>query len=97
VDLPAGVTADEVDGPGEKGGEVKVSLKAAADAPAASQPIRVVVTTVGENPVSRTALFDFRVKNAKTGDPLITETDSIWLTVPPTGTPADAPVAAKKQ
>ena len=96
VDLPPGVTACEVDVPGDKGGEVKVMVTAEKDAPPASQPIRVLVVAEGARPESKAAVFDLRVKNAKTGDPLVTETDNIWLTVPPANTPADAPPAAKK-
>jgi hypothetical protein len=97
ADLPEGVTADDVTVPEKKGGEIKVTLKAAETAKPASQPIRVMVIAEGKEVATRPALFDLRVKNAKTGDPLVTETDNIWLTVPPANTPAASPPAATKK
>ena len=96
LNLPDGVTASPVAVPAGKSGEVKVTLRATKDAEPASQQIRVVVVSEGETTFSKPAVFDFRAKNAKTGDPLVTETESIWLTVPCVNTPPDAPVAPKK-
>ena len=79
-----------------KGGEVKVSLLASADAESSNQPIRVLVIAPEFKPEkTRPAIFTV---NAKDTSPelFINQTDSLWLTV--TAGPALAsPVVKKKK
>ena len=91
--LPEGLTAKAMEIPAA-GGEVKVTLTAAAEAKAAGQPFRVLVNADDPSqPVSHAAVFELRPKDPA-GDLLITHTDSIWLTVIPKP-PMPAPPAAK--
>ncbi len=79
-----------------KGGEVKVSLIAGADAEPSNQPIRVLVVAPEFKPAKvRPAIFTV---NAKDTSPelFINQTDELWLTV--TSGPALAsPVVKKKK
>lgn len=91
VDLPAGVTATSAAVP-EKGGDVTLTLTAAADAPPANQPFHVMILgTDRKKPEAWTAARDLR---NGTGQELIALTEQIWLTVPPRP-PTTAPAAPK--
>ncbi len=95
--LPAGVTAEEKEVP-EKGGEVTLSLAAAASAPVASQPFQLVLREVEggkEYPVQ----FSMISVSENNGVPqgyrqlLINATDQLWLTVTPPPPVPPAPPA----
>jgi hypothetical protein len=102
VGLPQGVTAK----PGEiplKGGDVKLTLTAAADAAPANQPFEVLISgSAPEAPGTWKARFDFRGAEPR-GDALVNEDSRAWLTVagndgeaqPATATPEQAPVEKK--
>ncbi|MCB1076774.1 MAG: hypothetical protein KDM64_03000, partial [Verrucomicrobiae bacterium] len=79
--LPEGVTAEPPEIPA-KTADVTVKLSGAADARAASVPIRVRVVekTGGEEPRNRVAAFSFQDSNAR-GPYLIDEIADLWLTV----------------
>ena len=86
--LPAGVFAEPAL-VNEKNGEVKLTLAAAANAPAASQPVQLAITAKDlKPPVQRTATFQLRGEN-KRGTTTRDTSDQIWLTVTP-GKPAAA-------
>lgn len=88
--LPAGVLAESVvlD---EKKNEAKLTLTAAATAPASRGPIQLSVFAKEAKPtLHRSAMFELRGE-AKRGTSLFDSSDQIWLTV----TPAK-PEAAKK-
>jgi hypothetical protein len=92
--LPAGVTAEEKEVP-EKGGEVVLSLTAAASAPVASQPFQVVLREVEggkEYPVQFAMISVSENNGVPQGyrELLINSTDQLWLTVvaPPPAPPA---------
>ncbi len=91
--LPEGV-AVRVPKIAAKGGEVKVSLVASADAEPSNQPIRVLVFDKEKPALARPAIFTV---NAKDTSPelFINSTDSLWLTV--TSGPAQPNAAAKKK
>ena len=102
--LPAGVTAEEKEVP-EKGGEVTLSLAAAASAPVASQPFQVVLREVEggkEYPVQFAMISVSENNGVPQGyrELLINSTDQLWLTVtaPPPAPPAPPaePVPAAK-
>ena len=102
--LPAGVTAEEKEVP-EKGGEVVLSLAAAASAPVASQPFQVVLREVEggkEYPVQFAMISVSENNGVPQGyrELLINSTDQLWLTViaPPPAPPAPSaePVPAAK-
>jgi hypothetical protein len=89
--LPPGVTAKEVEVP-VKGGEVKLSLSAAPDAPAAGVPVEVELSTSApDEPMTFKAAYDLRGTEPR-GDRLINEDSRVWLTVTPS--PKPPPVAA---
>jgi hypothetical protein len=97
--LPAGVTAPEVEVP-EKGGEATLKISAAADAPAAGQPVRLVLRETesgSEHPV----IYPMTTTGENNGVPqgytelVINSTDQLWLTV--TATAAATPVADKTE
>ncbi len=96
-DLPADITAKEVEAPTGKGGEAKLTLTAAAEAKPASVPIRILISSTGENATNCPAVFDFRTKDSKTGDLLVNESDNIWLTVVSTNAAPAAPETKKKK
>lgn len=79
--LPAGVTAEPVDVPA-KGGEVKLTLKAAADAAASQAPFAVEISTsappAAPPPVLASYLIPFTEPR---GDLLIMSDTHPWLTV----------------
>jgi hypothetical protein len=85
--LPAGITAPEVDVP-EKGGAVVISLTAEATAAAASQPFQLVLSEVESG---REILVTFQLisTSENNGVPqgyrhlLIEGTEQLWLTVTP--------------
>jgi hypothetical protein len=76
--LPAGVTATAVEVP-EKGGEVAVTLSAAADAKPASGPVRVML--LGTDPDHPSAVIARASLKKEAGQEFIATTDSLWLTV----------------
>jgi hypothetical protein len=74
-----------------KGGEVEVTLSAAADAKIASGAVRfVLVGTDPEKPFARVARYDLRKEAV--GQTLVESTEAVWLTVlpPPATQPAKA-------
>jgi hypothetical protein len=88
--LPAGVTSSSASVPA-KGGEVEVTLSAAADAKIASGAVRfVLVGTDPEKPFARVARYDLRKEAV--GQTLVEATEAVWLTVlpPPATQPAKA-------
>ncbi|MES2469496.1 MAG: PPC domain-containing protein [Verrucomicrobiota bacterium] len=102
--LPAGVTAEEKDVP-EKGGEVVLSLTAAASAPVASQPFQLVLRETGggkEYPVEFSMISVSENNGVPQGyrELLINSTDKLWLTIaappPPPPAPPAEPVPAAK-
>jgi hypothetical protein len=99
VQLPAGVTADPVDVPA-KGGEVKLTLKATAEAIASQSAFAVeVITSVPD--VSQTFTASYLIPFTEPrGDLLIVHDSSPWLTLtakpPAKKTPPPAKVEAKK-
>jgi len=85
-----GVTATSADVP-DNGGEVALTLTAAADAKAASGPIRVMLLgTDKAHPIVKLAQVNLRRDNSQE---LVAKTDAIWLTVVPQA--SDAPAAPK--
>jgi len=79
--LPAGVTAEAVDVPA-KGGDVKLMLKAAADAAASQAPFAVEVVTTAPDAV-QTVLASYAIPFTEPrGDLLIMSDTHPWLTVP---------------
>jgi len=101
--LPHGVTSKETDVPA-KGGEVKLTLSAAADVASASQPLEVVITTSAPDaPQAWRAAFDLRGVEPR-GDRLVNEDSRVWLTVvgkaaeeKPAAAPNSAPSSLEKK
>jgi len=92
--LPAGVAATSADVP-EKGGEVSITLTAAADAKPASGPLRVMLLAADrDRPGATAAACSLRKDN---GQELVERSESLWLTVLPVHSaepkPGDAPKA----
>jgi hypothetical protein len=89
INLPASVTATSAEVPA-KGGEVTLTLTAAADAKPASGPIRLMLLGADPNkPEANVVAYDLRKDKDKPGIPeLIDRVADIWLTVsaalPPT-------------
>ncbi|MDZ4405881.1 PPC domain-containing protein [Prosthecobacter sp.] len=78
--LPVGVTADLVDVPA-KGGEVKLTLKAAPEAAASQAPFAVEIVTSAPDAV-QTVLASYAIPFTEPrGDLLITSDTHPWLTV----------------
>jgi len=83
--LPAGVSAAEVEVP-EKGGEVTLKMSAAADAPAASQPVQLVLRET-ESGGEHRVIYPMTTSGENNGVPqaytelVINSTDQLWLTV----------------
>lgn len=78
--LPAGVTAEAVDVPA-KGGDVKLTLKAAADAAASQAPFAVEMVTTAPDAV-QTVLASYAIPFTEPrGDLLIMSDTHPWLTV----------------
>jgi hypothetical protein len=78
--LPPGVTATVAEVP-EKGGDLSLTLTAAADAKPASGPIRVVLLSTD---VSRPAAWPAAAALEKEGSQqLVARTEQVWLTVLP--------------
>jgi len=99
VQLPAGVTADPVDVPA-KGGEIKLTLKAATEAVASQSPFAVEVVTSAPD-VLQTFTASYLIPFTEPrGDLLIVNDNSPWLTLtakpPAIKTPPPAKVEAKK-
>ncbi len=94
--LPPGVTAGDVDVP-EKGGEVKVPLRAAADATPAQVPISIVLLPAADSsvaaseppPAVATATYPIPFAELR-GDLLVVSDGRPWLTV------AKGPASAAK-
>ena len=78
--LPAGVTATAADVP-EKGGDVTLTLTAAADAKPAAGPIRVML--LGTEPTRPVAWIASCSLRKEASQELIGRTDALWLTVLP--------------
>jgi hypothetical protein len=78
--LPEGVTAAAAEVPAG-GGEVTVTLTAAADAKPAGVPIRVELRGTGPSPTVATAARYDVAKDS--GQDLLRQTDVLWLTVLP--------------
>ena len=99
VQLPAGVSADPVDVPA-KGGEVKLTLKATADAVASQSPFAVEVTTSAPDVLQTVTARYLNPFTEPRGDLLIVNDSSPWLTLTakpkPKETPPPAKVEAKK-
>ena len=101
--LPQSITAKAVEIPA-KGGEVKLTLNATADAPSAAQPFEILVST-SEPDAPRTwkATFDLRGVEPR-GDRMVNEDSRVWLSVagkaehekPVAATPAPTAPAEKK-
>jgi hypothetical protein len=91
--LPAGVTATSADVP-DKGGELTLTLTAAADAKPASGPLRVMLLAADKDgPGAIAATCNLRKDN---GQELIERGESLWLTVlPPPAAEAKPADAAK--
>lgn len=91
--LPPGVTVKPVEVP-VKGGELKLTLSATAEAPAASVPVEVVITGAAPDAV-RTfkATYDLRGTEPR-GDRLINADSRVWLNVTPSPAAKPAPAAA---
>ena len=83
--LPPGVTATGVEVPA-KGGEVTLTLTAAATAKPASGPIRVLLLATDLNkPEGVVAQYDLRKDRDKAGNQeFVDSTGDLWLTVSPT-------------
>lgn len=80
VQLPAGVTVDAVDVPA-KGGDVKLTLKAAPEAAASQAPFAVEIVTSAPDAV-QTVLASYAIPFTEPrGDLLITTDTRPWLTV----------------
>lgn len=80
VGLPTGVTATSAEVP-DKGGEVALTLTAAADAKPATGPVRVMVLgTDAARPVAWVGSCNLRKEASQE---LIARTDALWLTVLP--------------
>ena len=99
VQLPAGVTADPVDVPA-KGGEIKLTLKAATEAVASQAPFAVeLITSTPDVLQTVTARYLIPFTEPR-GDLLIVNDGSPWLTLtakPKTQEePPPAKVEAKK-
>ena len=76
--LPAGVTAASVEVP-EKGGDVTISITAAADSKPAAGPLRVfVLSTDPSRPAAWPASCSLR---KEAGQEFIARTETLWLTV----------------
>lgn len=85
--LPAGVTATSAEVPA-KGGEVTLTLTAAADAKPTSGPIRVLLLgTEPSKPENVPAAYDLRKERDKAGNQeYIDSIAELWLAVSPTAT-----------
>lgn len=79
VDLPPGVTCADAEVPAA-GGEVTLTLTAAADAASASVPIRIVLRGPDPQHPPITAVFGL---TDGAGQALVARTEAIWLTVTP--------------
>jgi hypothetical protein len=83
--LPEGVSAPEVDVP-EKGGEVTLKITAEASAPAASQPIQLILRE-SESGAEHPVIYSMTTTGENNGVPqgytelVINSTDQLWLTV----------------
>jgi hypothetical protein len=81
VNLPAGVTAELVDVP-LKGGEVKLTLKAATDAAASQAPFAVEIVTNEPPEATQVVLASYVMPFTEPrGDLLIMSDTHPWLTV----------------
>lgn len=81
VNLPAGVTAEPVDVPA-KGGEVKLTLKAAADTSASQSPFAVEIITSAPPEAKQPVLASYLIPFTEPrGDLLIMSDTHPWLTV----------------
>jgi hypothetical protein len=90
--LPSGVTMKEVEVPA-KGGEIKLVLKAEADAPAAAVPVEVILhTSAPDEPMTFKAAYDLRGTEPR-GDRLINEDSRVWLAVTPSPVKQPPPAA----
>ena len=78
--LPPGVTATAAEVP-DKGGDVTLTLSAAADAKPASGPVRVMV--LGTDPAKPAARAAAAALKKEAEQELIPRTDAVWLTVLP--------------
>lgn len=87
--LPAGVTGTAADVP-EKGGDVSITLTAAADAKPACGPIRVVLLSTDVSQPGAWPAWASLEKEAS--QQLVSRTQALWLTV----VLADAPAGDKK-
>jgi hypothetical protein len=92
IALPAGVTATSAEIPA-KGGEVTLTLSAAADAKPASGPIRILLLgTHPDQPFGSPATFDLRKDRDKAGNQdFIESTPDVWLTLSPTAATGTKP------
>jgi hypothetical protein len=79
--LPAGVTATAVEVP-EKGGDITLTLNAAADAKPAAGPIRVML--LGTDPTRPVAWVASSNLRKEASQELVPRTEAVWLTVLPT-------------
>jgi hypothetical protein len=90
ANLPPGVTMKEIEVPA-KGGEVKLVLKADADAPANAVPVEIELkTSAPDEPMTFKATYDLRGTEPR-GDRLINEDSRVWLTVIPSPAAKKAP------
>jgi hypothetical protein len=78
--LPAGVTATAVEVP-EKGGDVTLTLTAAADAKPAAGPIRLML--LGTDPARPVAWVASASLRKEASQELVSRTEALWLTVLP--------------
>jgi hypothetical protein len=93
ADLPPTLTATSA-AITDKGGEITITLTAAAEVKAFSGPIRLMLLgTDPENPFAQTATFDLAKEALQS---LIPSTESLWLTVqplPPATQPSTKPAS----
>lgn len=93
--LPAGVSAEEIDVP-EKGGEITLKLTADASAAAANQPFQLVLRE-SESGTEHPVTFSMIATGENNGVPqgytelVINSTDQLWLTVTAPAPKPDAP------
>lgn len=78
--LPVGITAEPVDVPA-KGGEIKLTLKAAADAAISQSPFAVEITTSAPDSIQTTTASYAIPFTEPRGDLLITTDTHPWLTI----------------
>jgi hypothetical protein len=93
--LPAGVTATSAEIPAKTGGDVTLTLTAAADAKPYSGPIRVLLlSTDADRAESTAATIDLRKELDKAGGQgFIERSADVWLTLSPS---ASGPVPKEK-